>query len=106
MTEENTLKGKVEKAPLNLTKHIPITNAQAESLLKCIPAGWSLQFSRPLLRPDILQVTIKRPDGIAYSAKTTGGMLLDKKDGDFMEIVFVGVRELMKAKLKAAEDHK
>jgi hypothetical protein len=92
MTEEP----KVEVKP----KHLPITNAQAESLLKCIPAGWHLVFSRPLLRPDLLDIKIVRHDDLAFTARTSGAALLDTKDNDFMEIIFHGVKTLMTAKRK------
>lgn len=84
--------------PKKEIKHLPITNAQAESLLKCIPAGWHLLFCRPLLRPDILEIKIVRPDHLAFSAKTTGAILLENNGNDFMEIIFEGVAKLIKAK--------
>jgi hypothetical protein len=77
-----------------------ITNRQMEGMLKAIPSNWTIAFKRPLLRPDILEITIRRPDGLAFSAKTTGAMLLEKPDGDFMASIQNFVQQLKIAKAK------
>jgi hypothetical protein len=79
---------------------LPISNAQMEGMLKAIPAGWTIAFRRPTLRPDVLEMTIRRPDGVAFVAKSTGAMLLDKPEGDFMSSISQFISNLMMAKKK------
>lgn len=62
-----------------------ITNAQMEAMLKTIPAGWTIAFMRPILRPDIIEVEIKRGDGMKLKMKTTGAMLLENPTRNFLE---------------------
>ncbi len=77
---------------------IPITNRQMESMLKVIPAGWTVSFKRELLRPDKLEMILTRADGMGITLKTTGAMLLAEPDVDFLPMVTMGCQKLMAAK--------
>jgi predicted transcriptional regulator len=74
-----------------------ITNKQIEELLRTIPANWTISFYRPLLRPDIIEINIARPDGIRSNMKTTGAMLLERGSQDFLLVITAGVEYLKAA---------
>ena len=77
-----------------------ITHAQMECFQRNIPPGWSISFFRPTLRPDILEMTITRKDKVGFKLSTTGGMLLDNPDKDFLDAIGAGVQRLLNANKK------
>jgi hypothetical protein len=81
-----------------------LENSKVEALLKAIPAGWNLSFTRPMLRPDVIEMKIGRPDGVAMAVKTTGALLLDKPNGDFLSSIRTMAGELMKHPGKASKN--
>jgi len=77
-----------------------LSNESVEALLRSIPAGWTLAFSRQLLRPDVIEMAIIRPDRVRVGVKTTGGLLLENRMNDFLDVIRDGARNLMQAKKK------
>jgi hypothetical protein len=77
---------------------VPITNKQMESMLKVIPAGWSISFSRELLRPDKMAVAVKRSDQVQIELSMTGAMMLENPDNDFLPLITMACAKLMQYK--------
>lgn len=84
--------------PISKKENVPIPHKQIESFLKAIPPGWTITFNRTVLRPDILQMALIRPDRLQYQLRTTGAMLLENPDKDFLEAIATAVNVLSKAK--------
>ena len=82
----------------------PITHRQMESMLKSIPAGWLLIFSRELLRPDKLEMCIMRADHKRIGVSISGAKLLEKPELDFMDVILDGVKKLKNLEHLAAPE--
>lgn len=86
---------------LDKIKSSIITNAQMEALLQTIPAGWALSFVRPTLRPDIIECRVTRKDGLTMAVKTTGAILLENPEQNFLVEIVRVVSDLSKIKQPA-----
>lgn len=83
---------------------VPVTNQQIESMLKAIPAGWLIIFSRQLLRPDMLEMAIMRADHKRIGVTISGAKLLEHPNNNFMETILDGVHKLKNLEKLAAPE--